>query len=65
MMATFVLDKPDNRVEYDMFFSSSNDRALDFIDDFRSTDEKLGLNVLYTPHIVTWSCMKCEEEFIE
>lgn len=65
LMATFKLDKPDNRVEYDMFLSSSNDRALDFIDDFRSTDQKFGENVLFTPHIVTWSCTKCEDEFIE
>lgn len=26
--------RPDNRVEYDIWYSSSNDVALDFIHDF-------------------------------
>jgi hypothetical protein len=59
------LDKPDDRVEYDLFYSSSNDRALDFIDDFRSTDSKLGDKVLFTPRIPTWSCTTCELDFIQ
>ena len=37
-MADFVMDKPDNRVEYDIWFTSSNDRALDFITDFKDFD---------------------------
>jgi len=57
------MDRPDDRVEYDIFYSSGNDRALDFIDDFSSTDRKLGLQVLMTPHFVLWSCPKCEPEF--
>jgi hypothetical protein len=63
VIAMFDLDKPDNRVEYDYFYTSSNDRALDFLDDFRNVDSKLGDTVLFTPHIVTWSCLKCEKEF--
>jgi hypothetical protein len=31
VMAEFIMEKPDNRVEYDIWFTSSNDRALDFI----------------------------------
>lgn len=54
--AYFKLDRPDNRVEYDIFYSSGNDKALDFIDDFAPTDVKLGDHVLMTPRIVTWSC---------
>ena len=34
ILADFYLDKPDDRVEYDFFYTSSNDKALDFIDDF-------------------------------
>ena len=30
-MAEFDMVKPDNRVEYDIWYTSSNDRALDFI----------------------------------
>jgi len=34
LIAEFIMEKPDNRVEYDIWFSSSDDRALDFIRDF-------------------------------
>jgi len=38
IMAQFVMEKPDDRVEYDIWFTSSNDRALDFISDFSEYD---------------------------
>jgi hypothetical protein len=38
IMAEFMMNKPDNRVEYDIWFTSSNDRALDFISDFKDVD---------------------------
>lgn len=53
-MADFVMEKPDNRVEYDVWLTSSNDRALDFIADFTSYDYKLGESALMTPHFVFW-----------
>ena len=53
------MDKPDNRVEYDIWFTSSNDRALDFITDFKEYDDKLGEKVLMTPHYVYWKCEAC------
>ncbi len=39
ILATFELDKPDNRVEYDVWYTSSNDRALDFLVEFSETDK--------------------------
>jgi hypothetical protein len=38
IMAEFHMAKPDDRVEYDIWFTSSNDRALDFISDFSEYD---------------------------
>ena len=38
IMAEFIMEKPDDRVEYDIWFTSSNDRALDFISDFKEHD---------------------------
>jgi hypothetical protein len=64
IMAEFIMDKPDNRVEYDIWFTSSNDRALDFISDFREYDEKFAEKVLMTPRYVFWKCTFCEEEFL-
>jgi len=49
-LAVFNISRPDNRVEYDMWYSSSNDEALDFIQDFGQIDDKFGDQVLMTPH---------------
>lgn len=35
LLATFNMTSPDNHVEYSLWMSSSNDKALDFIEDFR------------------------------
>lgn len=40
--AEFQMEKPDNRVEYDFWYTSSNDKALDFIRDFGEIDQKFG-----------------------
>jgi len=54
LMATFTMEHPDNRVEYDIWYTSSSDRALDFINEFSKIDSKLGDDVLMTPRIVYW-----------
>jgi len=64
-MAQFIMEKPDDRVEYDLWFTSSNDRALDFISDFKEYDEKFGSKVLMTPRFVFWKCTFCEEEYLK
>lgn len=58
------MEKPDDRVEYDIWFTSSNDRALDFISDFKEYDTKFGKKVLMTPRYVFWKCTFCEEEYL-
>ncbi len=64
MLATFEMTRPDNRVEYDIWYSSSNDLALDFIQDFMKVDKRLGKSVLMTPRFVFWVCDDCDEEFV-
>ena len=59
----FNMDKPDNRVEYDIWFTSTDDRALDFVDNFEEYDRFLGKKVLMTPHYVTFECNSCDDEF--
>lgn len=59
------MQRPDNRVEYDIWYSSNNDLVLDFIQDFKDIDNKLGRAVLMTPHFVYWECMNCGEDFIK
>ena len=60
--AEFEMNKPDNRVEYDIWYTSSNDRALDFIRDFAKVDAQLGTYVLMEPHFVFWECPGCDVE---
>ena len=55
--------KPDNRVEYDIWYSSSNDNSLDFIQDFMKVDKRFGDKVLMTPRVVWWECLDCDREF--
>ena len=62
MKAEFIMHKPDNRVEYDFFYTSSNDRALDFLRDFAEKDQQFGQTVLMEPHFVFWQCENCDEE---
>jgi len=63
LLVKFELPRPDNRVEYDIWYSSIDDRALDFITDFQTYDEMLSEDVLMTPHFVTWPCSDCDEDF--
>jgi len=64
VVVEFKMQRPDNRVEYDIWYSSNNDMVLDFIQDFAEVDKKFGNQVLMTPHFVYWECMNCGEEFI-
>jgi len=63
IMADFDMKHPDNRVEYDVFYSSAQDKALDFFYDFASTDDQLGDSVLMTPRLVYWQCTSCDQEY--
>jgi hypothetical protein len=63
LFASFDIKRPDNRVEYDIWYTSSNDRALDFIQEFSTTDAKFGDLVLMEPHFVVWKCPYCDEDY--
>ena len=64
ILAQFVMRNNDNRVEYDLWLSSSSDKMLDFIQDFEKIDTKLGDRVLMTPHYAFWECKDCDEQFV-
>lgn len=38
LLIIFDISRPDNRVEYDIWYTSSNDKALDFVQDFGKVD---------------------------
>lgn len=63
LAAEFIMEHPDNRVEYDIWYTSFDDRARDFIRDFKEYNDRLGKKVLMTPHFVNWPCTMCDESF--
>ena len=63
LLAEFDIKRPDNRVEYDVWYSSANDVALDFFEDFIEVDKKFGKSVLMTPRFVFWECRNCDDAF--
>ena len=62
--ASFDMKHPDDRVEYDIWYTSSNDRALDFIREFSKIDKKLGTDVKMTPHFIFWKCPFCDDTYL-
>lgn len=65
VLASFDMTRPDNRVEYDIWYSSSNDVALDFMHDFGKIDMRFGDDVYMTPRFVFWRCEDCDAEYIQ
>ena len=65
LWASFEIDSPDNRVEYDFWYTSSDDLALDFLRDFKERHYELGTNVQMTPHFAFWTCKDCDDAVIK
>jgi hypothetical protein len=64
LTAEFVMENPDNKVEWQFFYTSDNDKSLDFIRNFREYNEKFdNTNTEFSPHIVTWACPNCDSDF--
>lgn len=63
LAAEFTMKNPDNRVEYDLWYTSIDDRARDFISYFSDHAKDLGRHALMTPHFVSWPCPACDDEF--
>lgn len=63
LSAEFKMKNPDNRVEYELWYSSVDDRARDFLSYFKQYAVMFGRHAKFTPHFVTWPCPNCDEEF--
>ena len=61
----FDLARPDNRVEYDVWFSPTSSRIMDFLQRFAKIDHRLNTMVLMTPHFVYGTCpdSHCTEQY--
>lgn len=55
------LDSPDNRVEYELWYSSVFDLSEQQLTEMAQYQSAFGNNTLFTPRIVTFECMNCPE----
>jgi hypothetical protein len=62
LMASFDISHPDDRVEWDFWYTSSNKKALEFLKSYHEYNQKLGDKTLFTPHYFFWSCEQCDRQ---
>lgn len=63
LSAEFVVPHPDNTVEMELWYSSSNTLALDFVKEFDKYMVDLQDYIDFTPRYVTWGCTGCSPSF--
>jgi hypothetical protein len=63
LSAEFIMQAPDNNVEFEFWYSSNNVLALDFIHDFDKYMPELQDYVTFKPRFVTWGCPMCTDDF--
>lgn len=59
------LANPDNRVEYELWYSSILDLNVEAIKELGEYQKPFGKDALFTPRIVTFSCELCPKEVRE
>ena len=60
LLVDFEMENPDDRVEYDMWYTSGDIKALEFIRGMKYYSTKLGAKSLFTPHIMVRICRNCD-----
>lgn len=59
LIVNFEMENPDNRVEYDIWYTSGDKNALTFIAEMHEYNKMLGDHALMTPHIMVQTCFWC------
>ena len=62
LSAEFVFSNQDNKVNWGLWYSSTNDLAMDFLKNFRENQLVMSNEATFTPHIVTRACTACDAE---
>ena len=65
LLARFEMPHPDNRVEYDFWYSSSDEQAMDFLVEWEESHYSFKKDVFFTPRFVSYPCQGCEPEMKE
>ena len=64
VIADFVMNKATDKVQFDFIYTSSSDKALDFLSDFADIDTHFGDILEMTPHFVLWKCPNCDDSVL-
>lgn len=64
IMCEFVMPEHDV-VDLDFWFTSSSDRAIDFLEDFTKIDTNLGPLLNFKPRYVFWECTNCDQTYLD
>lgn len=61
MTAEFNIEvRDDNEVNVEVWYTSSDDKSLDFLRNFRDFVEPILPHINFHPRTVTWACPHCE-----
>lgn len=64
LMSEFIM--PEHVVvDVDFWFTSSSDRGLDFLEDFKKIENQLGDKLNFRPRYVFWECTNCDAKYLE
>jgi hypothetical protein len=63
LSAEFIMKNQDNKVNWELWYTSTNDKALDFVRNFRDNYKLMGKEATFTPKVVSWACTSCDAEF--
>lgn len=64
IMCEFVMPEHDI-VDLDFWFTSSSDRAIDFLEDFTKIEKHLGPLLNFRPRYVFWECTNCDKTYLD
>jgi hypothetical protein len=63
LSAEFIFENLENRVDWSIWYTSANDKALDFIKNFKETYKTIAEEANFRPRFVTWACPSCDADF--
>jgi len=57
------MENPTNKVHMELWYSSYNTEAIDFIKEFDKTMHKMQDYMTFRPRFITWGCEYCDKSF--
>jgi hypothetical protein len=63
LSAEFIFENQENTVKWELWYTSANDRALDFIKNFGESIHIVEDHTVFQPRFVTWACPSCDSDF--